>query len=158
MEKCGARGVEAQIKPIAYEVAELIGEISPLIEKHTALVCPACRSVCCADRHSRYDASDCLYLSALGVDQPQARPALTDSSQCRFIGNNGCSLERHRRPYRCTWFFCDSLLAHIIESSTAPEYRSFIRLLQDITERRTRMLEIAKSCHLDRKETKPESG
>ena len=126
---------------IALEVAALISGLSPFIERHTAEVCPSCRDVCCADRHSRYDRSDLIYFASLDLHMPTAPDHPDGLSRCRFMAECGCSLERFMRPYRCTWFFCAPLLDHIERQAGVREYRKFLSDLARITEKRTNLIE-----------------
>jgi hypothetical protein len=130
----------SSVRTAAGEAADLIETISPYVESHTAAVCPGCASICCINRHSSYDRSDRIFMAALGRDIPEDSSGLGDTDPCRFLGAKGCSLERSWRPYRCTWFFCAPLLDHISEQSRLSEYRTFLRLLQEITGKRTTMM------------------
>jgi len=131
----------AEIRQSAAEARDLIETVSLDIERYTATVCMDCSSICCSNRHSRYDRSDSIFLAALGLDVPEYDPDTGETAPCRFLGNRGCVLERSRRPYRCTWFFCTPLLDHIIRTTAPPDYRRFMRTLQSITEKRTRMID-----------------
>ena len=124
----------------AAEAMKLIETISPDIERHTAAICMNCTGVCCINRHARYDLSDTIFLSALGLAVPEDITGTEETAPCRFLGNCGCTLSRSRRPYRCTWFFCAPLLDHMVEQYDPPAYRRFMRTLQAITETRTRMI------------------
>ena len=124
----------------AAEAMALIETISPEIERHTAAVCIRCPAVCCLQKHSRYDLSDTIFLSAMGLPVPGDTPEIEESAPCRFLDASGCSLKRSLRPFRCTWFFCSPLLDHIVEQSSPPAYREFMRTLEKITETRIAMM------------------
>jgi hypothetical protein len=124
----------------ALEAKALIEAVSADIEHYTARVCRDCASVCCINRHSRHDRSDIIFLTALGMDVPEDLSKTEETAPCRFLGSNGCVLERVQRPYRCTWFFCTPLLDHIAETPGPGGYRKFLTGLQKITEKRTLML------------------
>jgi hypothetical protein len=110
---------------LARELKEAFDTVSPFIEKHTAVVCPDCKEVCCADKHGRHDDDDRLFLEALGTDIPECPDEKKGDSACRFMGETGCSLERWMRPYRCTLFFCDAL-SKSLECDNAKLYRAFL--------------------------------
>ena len=129
------------VRRSALAARELIETLSRGIEHHTAKVCMECTSVCCINRHSRHDGSDVIFLTALGLDVPEYDPGTKETSPCRFLGSRGCILKRSLRPYRCTWFFCALLLDHIIRTTDPPAYRRFMRSLQEITEKRTSMID-----------------
>ena len=130
----------ANTRQSAAEARKLIETISPDIERHTAAVCITCTSVCCINRHARYDLSDSIFLSSFGLAVPEYDSGTEETAPCRFLGNCGCTLHRSLRPYRCTWFFCAPLLDHIVEQNDPSAYRAFMRTLQAITETRTRMI------------------
>jgi len=134
------RDLLSGVRNTAFEVRDIIETISLSIEPLTAVVCPDCISVCCINRHSRYDWSDLIFMTALGNDIPEDNTGIEDSAPCRFLGRNGCTLERSTRPYRCTWFFCTPLLDYAIEMSGPSGYRKFMEKLQLITEKRSSMI------------------
>ena len=123
----------------AVEVLEAIESLSPVIERYTRLVCPTCQSVCCIDRHSRYDDSDKIFLDSLGELPPERRDGMPETDPCQFLGERGCTMKRYQRPYRCTWYFCAPLL-EAIEASGVREYRIFIEKLEEVTRKREALL------------------
>lgn len=130
----------AKVSSSARKAETLIETISPLIEAYTSAVCPECTSVCCINRHCRFDRSDVIFMAALGKDIPEDHPGIADSAACRFLCLRGCARKRSERPYRCTWFFCSALLDQIRHKATAAEYRKLMELLRNITENRSAMI------------------
>ena len=124
----------------ALEAKDLIEAVGAEIERYTGKVCGSCANVCCINRHSRHDRSDIIFLTALGNEVPEDLSRRDETAPCRFLGSRGCVLERYQRPYRCTWFFCSSLLDHIAETSGPAGYRKFVAELRNITEKRTLMM------------------
>jgi hypothetical protein len=124
---------------LACDLKEAFNTVSPFIEKHTAIVCPECEKVCCADKHGRYDSNDLLFLESLDADIPQYTDERKEDDACRFINETGCSLDRWMRPYRCTFFFCDALLKSL-ESDNAKLYRAFIDYFQHLVSLRRELL------------------
>jgi hypothetical protein len=131
----------AKIISIAAEVSGLIEKLDPFVQGYSAVVCSGCPEVCCINRHLRYDLSDRIYMHALGCTIPNHPPEEADTEPCRFLGKEGCGLDRSLRPYRCTWFFCATLLDHIQEHTPTSLYREFITLLRSISEKRQEMIE-----------------
>jgi hypothetical protein len=129
-----------EVTRAARNAETLIETISPLIESYTSAVCPECTSVCCINRHSRFDRSDVIFMTALGKDIPEDNPGIADTDACRFLNSRGCALKRSQRPYRCTWFFCSALLDQIMLQASAGGYRKFMEMLQAITKNRTTMI------------------
>jgi len=124
---------------LARELKEAFNTVSPFIEKHTAIVCPECTQVCCADKHGRYDSNDLLFLEALDADIPEFSHERNEDDACRFIGETGCCLERWMRPYRCTFFFCDTLLKGL-ETDNAKLYRAFLDYFQHLVSLRQELI------------------
>ena len=107
------------MKELALQMKETFDVLSPFIEKHTMIVCPECRKVCCADKHGRYDSDDIAYLEALDIDIPEQSAEREETASCRYMTERGCSLSRWMRPYRCTLFFCDALLKSLERDNPA---------------------------------------
>ena len=131
----------AKVRKLAVLVAEAIENLSVFLEQHTAVVCPECTSVCCSNRHSYHAFDDIVYIFAIGEKIPLHNSVLDDSEPCQFLGKQGCTMARSLRPYRCNWYFCSPLLAHITAHNSNRHYRLFIKLLQEITEKRLQMME-----------------
>lgn len=138
----------AGARSAAHEAKQLIDKVNPLMETLTASVCPDCMSVCCINRHSRYDRSDVIYMTCLGHDVPEYPPYLAETAPCRFLNSTGCRLERSLRPYRCTWYFCTPLLEHAIATTGPAGYRNFMGLFQQITEKRMIMINDFEQSHI----------
>ncbi len=134
------------LRGIAEEVSYLLDILGPHILKYTERICPLCEDVCCIDHHSQYAYDDFVYFSALEERMVERKPGLDDRGPCQFLGPNGCKIRHSRRPYRCTWYFCSPLLREI-EKGPAREYRKFLGLLCEITEKRTFLLrEFQSTC------------
>ena len=127
------------MKDLAIEIKEAFNTVSPFIEKHTAIVCPECKHLCCKDKHGRYDQDDIKFLKAINEAIPTAQPDRDESGPCRYMSEKGCSIERYLRPFRCTHFFCDPLLKSL-EEDNAKLYRAFITYLQHLISIRQKLL------------------
>ena len=106
---------------IAERLKELLIESSPLIEEYTAITCPGCRDVCCRQKHGIFRERDIWYMQALGIDVPRRDASRPLEGPCECMGPQGCSQPRWIRPFKCTWYFCDPLLAALNE---APQKRA----------------------------------
>jgi hypothetical protein len=93
-------GELARMRELAVEAAEAVEAISPVIERHTSVVCPGCLRVCCVNRHSYRELGDVVCLSSLGERPPAYREGAPDSDPCQFLGERGCLLRRSLRPHR----------------------------------------------------------
>jgi len=108
-----------------------IETIDAFIQGHTAEVCPDCRNVCCINRHGHYDYSDLIYIQALGLEPPVYKEDVRDTDCCQFLSAAGCTIERPLRPFRCNWYFCNTLLKSM-EDGAAKPYRQFIKEFQKV--------------------------
>lgn len=95
----------------AEKLKQLLIESSPLIEEYTAGVCPDCIDVCCRQKHGLYRERDIRYLQTLDVAVPPRDSARPLEGPCEAMGPQGCVLPRWLRPFKCTWYFCEPLLA-----------------------------------------------
>jgi hypothetical protein len=126
-----------RVKDLAGGVALFIQKVDPFIQTHTKVVCPDCEKVCCVNKHAYHEHEDIVYLYALGERLPLYERDRDDSEPCQYLGDQGCTVSRILRPYRCTWYFCTPLLEHMQEAS-APDYRKFIASLEQITKKEKR--------------------
>jgi hypothetical protein len=126
------------MEELIYKLKEAFDEVAPFIERHTRRVCPECQKVCCIDRHGRYDDEDLLFINSL-EEQRTALPDRAETEQCRFLDENGCSLPRRLRPFRCTWYFCPPLLDSM-RADRGRDYREFVERLRRLQELRRGVL------------------
>jgi hypothetical protein len=99
----------------AQKLKQLLTGSSPLIEEYTAAICPGCTDVCCRQKHGLYRERDIHYLRALGEATPRREEARLLEGPCEMMGAQGCVQPRWMRPFKCTWYFCDPLLAALNE-------------------------------------------
>ena len=134
------RGELTHVVRYARLLRDEIDRISDFIQFNTSAVCPACEKVCCINKHGYYDHEDLIYVFALGLERPVYGEGMDDTAPCQFLSRHGCSKERSVRPFRCNWYFCDTLLAHM-ERGPAKPYREFISRFQGIIETRRKMID-----------------
>jgi hypothetical protein len=118
----------------AHQLKQLLIESSPLIEEYTAVVCPACVDVCCRQKHGTHCSRDLAYLRALGAPAPPLDADRDPDGPCQFMGQSGCILPRWTRAFKCTWYFCDALLAALDEGEPK-KARQLSAILQDMVDR-----------------------
>jgi hypothetical protein len=99
----------------AEKLRQLLIDSSPLIEEYTASVCPECADICCRQKHGLYRERDISYLNGLGVAVPQRDGSRPTEGPCEAMGPTGCVQPRWMRPFKCTWYFCEPLLAALNE-------------------------------------------
>ena len=100
---------------IALQLKRLLIESSPMIEEYTAAICPGCSDVCCRQKHGTFRENDILCLRALGVEVPKRDQGRPLDGPCEWMGPGGCVQPRWMRPFKCTWYFCEPLLAALNE-------------------------------------------
>ncbi len=110
-------------------------EFDPFIQHYTSRVCPYCGTVCCANKFGFPEFADIISFLALGLQVPDYDLDVDEDAICQFIGEKGCILPRLQRPYRCTWYFCDPLMAQI-DIGPIKHYRQFIQGVQDLSRTR----------------------
>jgi hypothetical protein len=115
----------------AQSLKDLLIETSPLIERYTGEVCPACTDVCCKQKHGVFRERDRIYLNALGADVPLYDKSMAPEGPCQFLGPGGCARPRWLRPFKCTWYFCDPILQAMSEGQ-GRENRRFIEMLREM--------------------------
>ena len=99
----------------AEQLKQLLIESSPLIEEYTSAVCPSCVDICCRQKHGTHRSCDLAYLHTLGTPAPLLDTGRDPDGPCQFMGQFGCTLPRWTRAFKCTWFFCEPLLAAMNE-------------------------------------------
>lgn len=122
------------------ELQQAFAIIDPFIQSYTAITCPYCAVVCCANRHGMPTFGDIITFLAMKYEIPHYDLTIDPGASCQFMGNKGCVLPRVIRPYRCTWYFCDPLLKQI-EIGPAIHYRTFIQYVESLSAARGRVLE-----------------
>ncbi len=120
-------------KTPAAKQKRLLIEISPMIEEFTAQVCPGCRDVCCKQRFGVMNEQDMGFCAALGAPRPEYDPGRMPDGPCQFMGAAGCVNPRWLRPWRCTAYFCDTLLA-AMNSGPPKKVRRISALIQEIVD------------------------
>jgi hypothetical protein len=120
-----------KVREIAQRIKNEIGKISPFIQQTTQIICTDCEDVCCINKHGYYNYEDLVYIHALGLKPPHYEFGRKDSDPCQFLSENGCSMERSRRPSNCNWYFCDFLINHMGKN---PDYQQFDDSLGNIAE------------------------
>ncbi|HSW64631.1 MAG TPA: hypothetical protein VLH56_15180 [Dissulfurispiraceae bacterium] len=123
----------------AERVRELINAVDPFIQEQTAVVCPHCTGVCCIDRHGSFDLHDLVYAFCLKLPIPRYERCRNETDPCQFLDATGCRLPRHERPFRCTWHFCEALIAHM-QTLPAKQVRDFNAAFQELQRVRHEML------------------
>ncbi len=127
------------VQQAARRFLEEFDRIDPFIQSYTALVCPSCGTVCCAQIHGLPEFADVIGFHALGHSVPAYDLTRELNGPCQFMGIRGCVLPRTQRPYRCTWYFCDPLLVQI-EIGPTSHYRHFIEMVQALAQARGELM------------------
>lgn len=129
-----------EVRARALDVRDGIIRLDAFIQSITSVVCSMCKTVCCINRHSSYDLNDLIYVCALGLAPARYRSDLDDTEPCRFLSSTGCVKERSMRPFRCSWYFCDALLASMNNGPAKP-FRQFTSRFQAVIDMRKLMVD-----------------
>ena len=133
---------EKELQPVrekALIYKEAFFNLDSFIQSFTSSICPYCGTVCCAHQHGLPELADIVGLLAMDLKIPEYDLSLERGGMCQFMGEKGCVLPRHHRPYRCTWYFCDPLLVQI-EIGPPRQYRTFIKDVEGLAKARGNML------------------
>ncbi len=108
---------------VSLRIMELYDLVSPLIEKVSGRVCPSCDYICCRERHFLYDLYDRIFLEQIGLGPSgmDTSSECDEDTYCRMLSDNGCLLPRWQRPFRCTWFFCETMICEMGEDGLRME-------------------------------------
>jgi hypothetical protein len=115
----------------AEKLKQLLIESSPSIEEYTSPLCPGCIDVCCRQKHGLYRERDIGYLRALGIAPPMRDGTRPLDGPCECMGPRGCTLPRWMRPFKCTWYFCEPLLA-ALNNGPQKKARRLAALMQEM--------------------------
>ncbi len=85
-------------------------EIFPILDDYAAQTCPGCPAVCCREARVAFDFKDLIFLHANGLEPPPSQLRRYEDESCRYLGPEGCRLERLYRPFVCTWYLCAAML------------------------------------------------
>ncbi len=128
--------MNARLRSSSEKLKQLLIDVSPLIEEYTAQVCPGCRDVCCRQRHGIMNEQDLRYLAGLGAEKPAYDHDRSSDGPCQFMAAKGCTVPRWLRPWRCTAYFCDTLLA-AMDSGPRKKARRISTLIQEMVDIRS---------------------
>jgi len=105
---------------IALDIKKLLIELREIFNKCNS--CKVCKRHCCTNMESHFNNKDAFYLIALGEEIPNAKETSLIISFdgdyirvnrkdriCIFLGNGGCKLPSHIRPYTCWSHVCYDL-------------------------------------------------
>ena len=68
--------------------------------------CPWCPEPCCLSAKVWIGFQDLVFLYLTGYGGPERQLLGSYSDTCRYLSPKGCTLERQRRPWVCTWYLC----------------------------------------------------
>lgn len=129
----------AAARQAAERIRTLIDAVDPFIQDQTREICPHCTSVCCIDRHGAFDLHDLVYAFCLCLPVPRYERHRQETDPCQFLAPSGCRLPRHERPFRCTWYFCETLITQG-QNLPAKQVRKYQAMFSDLLSARIEML------------------
>ena len=103
---------------IAIALRKEMISIFPQMDHLCGISCPSCPEICCCRACVWLDYRDLLFLHLVGIQIPEAQLLSHRGEQCRYIGPEGCSLDRIQRPFVCTYYLCPAQTQYLRERST----------------------------------------
>ena len=88
------------------------------------------------------DFKDLLFAHLNGLEIPPAQLMTNRKMICRYLGNQGCTLERISRPWICTWYLCPTQLG-ALRADAALGTKAFYLETSTATRRERKEMEAA---------------
>lgn len=126
-----APGDREHLRVLALDIARGIRSLDPLYDKFCVFSYPRCQDVCCRWATVFYHITDLLFIHALGEKPPPHQTRTSSGGPCLYLGHEGCSLSRVRRPYRCTWYMCE-LHVECLDSEPPRVQRRVFKTMEEI--------------------------
>jgi len=124
-------------------------EMDPILNELTRRTCPYCGKVCCINRHGLPEYADMVCFFAMDIELPDYDLSKDPGSPCQFLGNKGCALPRFKRPFRCTWYFCEPMLLEL-DLGPIKKHKEFMGFITLLAQRRRELLEVFSMIYQDR--------
>ena len=99
-----------RVREAAAQIAGLMARLDPVMTAMCHVTCPDCTDNCCARATIWYDFRDLLFLYFNAVSLPDrqiGRRIFKGRLACSHLTASGCALQRHQRPFVCTWYLCN---------------------------------------------------
>lgn len=122
---------------LAVELHKEMIAVFPLMDRLCGVTCPSCPEVCCKHAWVWLDYKDLLFLHLAGIQLPEAQLLDHRGERCRYLGPNGCRLDRIQRPFVCTYYLCPAQTQFLREDPT--QLHGLNNCLQRIKSLRTEM-------------------
>ncbi len=133
----------AQLRETARRMRKEYLSLAGPMHEICASACPDCRNVCCRRATVWFDFQDLLYLyfGTCNFPESQIVPKYEKDfgRSCCFFSENGCILERHARPFVCTWYVCPAQKHYI--AASRPDLEGIINSGLDTIKRLRNALE-----------------
>ncbi len=107
---CSTSPYIKQLCQLGETVKQAIQGLEPILSQFTEPICAECPTGCCVNSHAFPDFEDLIFFKSIGLPWQYYDMTRPEHGTCQFLSHSGCKLLRIQRSYRCTWYFCDSLL------------------------------------------------
>ncbi|MCP3872687.1 MAG: hypothetical protein GY699_05955 [Desulfobacteraceae bacterium] len=98
------------IRELAINIRQKYKQISDAIEMVCSHTCVDCMDICCKRATIWFDLKDVLYIyfgtKTFPEFQIYKKEKEKSEKSCCHFSPKGCALERTKRPFVCTWYFC----------------------------------------------------
>lgn len=129
-----------QVKDYSSLSCEGLSELFPLFDQFAEQTCPSCKAICCEKARVAFDFRDLVFLHAADLEIPPHQLRRNDDEHCRYLGKFGCELERIRRPFICTWYYCAPMI-ELYQALPNRRQRHYSRVMMDVQNNRKLMEE-----------------
>lgn len=133
-----ARLPQQAVRSWVGQIRDGIQWLDGIMTEYCRQTCSTCEDPCCTAKGVFFNLADILYLTACRTPPPPGQTRTHGSAPCRYLGANGCRLERIQRPYVCIWFLCDAQMEILLNEPPARQ-REFSLVLQRIRSARSHL-------------------
>ena len=96
------------VRKTVQRIERLLSKAATLQKPYVERICPKCDAPCCLRVHYLYTDKDIIYLKLSGRALKWKRESFMKKG-CRFLGEQGCTLDLASRPFLCHTYLCTDL-------------------------------------------------
>ncbi len=99
-------GTRDRLAVIARSIMVQLERLAVQLDRLNRALCAACTENCCQLARVHFTETDILVMRLVDAPIPPGQPVESFDECCRYLGRNGCRLDRASRPWQCTRFLC----------------------------------------------------
>lgn len=93
-------------REISHHIARKLCSIDAALDTLCRSTCIYCSDICCSRATLWYDFRDLLFIHLYSDTFPPQQICRNEDLTCSCLTLSGCRLNRHERPFICTWYIC----------------------------------------------------